>query len=114
MSDGDQILRAYATINSLRENVPNEYEVEERWVMEFNSAVAKVESALKTGLEEFKVPPDALYRSVGSSNYLTDEVHYREGLWCRREVLMHKIDSILMYFTGVQAGQDRRIGFQRT
>lgn len=112
MSTGDQILRAHATISSLRTNVPNSYEVEDTWVKNFNGALAKIEAALKIDLEEFKVPRDALYRSVATSNTITGEVQYRDGLWCRRETLLHKIDSVLGYFTGLQGGHDRQIGFR--
>ena len=113
MSNGDQILRAYATISSLRTNVPNDYEVEETWVREFNRAVQQIQGALGVELQEFRVPQDALYRSMATSNYLTGEVSYRDGLWCRREVLMHKIDSVLTYFTGLRHGEERQIGFRR-
>jgi hypothetical protein len=112
MSSGDQMLRSYAIISSLRTNLPNEYEVDEGWVRQFNNALGKIEASLGKDLQEFKVPEDALCRSVASSNYLTGQVHYREGLWCRREVLLHKIDSVLTYFTGLQGGQDRQIGFR--
>lgn len=95
MSSDDQILRAYATISSLRANVPQECEVEEHWVSEFNGALSKVETALGKDLADFKVPADGLYRSVASSNYVTGDVHHRPGRRCRREVLMHKIDSAL-------------------
>ena len=37
MNDDDQILRAYAAITSIRANVPERHEVEERWVNEFNA-----------------------------------------------------------------------------
>ncbi len=32
MNDDDQILRAYAAITSIRANVPERHEIEERWV----------------------------------------------------------------------------------
>ena len=32
MANGDQMLRAYALITSLRENLPADYEVDEKWV----------------------------------------------------------------------------------
>ena len=112
MSNGDQILRAHATITSLRTNVPNDYELEEVWVKEFNSALGQIEAALHIDLDEFKVARDSLYRSVATSNYLTGDVAYRDGFWCRRETLLHKIDAVLGYFTGIQSGQDRQIGFR--
>jgi hypothetical protein len=112
MNDGDQILRAYAAITSIRANVPGGHEVEERWVNEFNTAIKKLEKSLGIDLQEFKVPQDALKRSVASSNYLTSDVTYRDGLWCERAILIQKLDSVLAYFTGLQDRQDKKIGFR--
>lgn len=111
MSDDDQILRAYATITSIRANVPDRHEVEERWVKEFNVAIAKLEKSLGIDLEEFKVPQDALKRFVASCNSMTNDVTYLEGLWCERAILMQKLDSVLVYFTGLQDQEDNKIGF---
>lgn len=114
MNPGDDILRAHAIITSLRSNVPNDYEIEEAWVRKFNGALRKIESSLNIDLEDFKVADDELYRSVASSNYVTGDVRYRDGLWCRRETLLHRIDSVLGYFDGLQSGRDRHIGFTRS
>jgi len=112
MKNGDQILRGYAIINSLQKNVPEGYEVPEIWVREFHSAIDKIEKSLGIDLSDFRVQGSDLKRSVASSNYLTKQVSYREGLWCRREVLIHKIDSVLVYFTGLQSGKKKNIGFR--
>jgi hypothetical protein len=112
MHDGDQILRAYATITSIRDNVPERHEVEARWVIEFNAAIERLEKSLGIDLQEFKVPQDALKRYVASCNSLTSDVTYLEGLWCERAILMQKLDSVLVYFTGLQERQDKKIGFQ--
>ncbi|MGH7180427.1 MAG: hypothetical protein ACREJN_00440 [Nitrospiraceae bacterium] len=112
MRDDDQILRAYATITSIRANLPERHEVEERWVTKFNAAIAKLEKSLSINLQEFKVPQDALKRFVASCNSLTNDVTYLEGLWCERAILMQKLDSVLMYFTGLQDQEDTPIGFR--
>ena len=111
MNDGDQILRAYAAITSIRANVPERHEVEERWVIEFNTAIEKLEKSLGIDLQEFKVPQDALKRFVASCNSLTGDVTYLDGLWCERAILMQKLDSVLVYFTGLQDREDIKIGF---
>ena len=112
MHDDDQILRAYAAITSIRANVPERHEIEERWVKEFNTAIAKLEKSLDVDLQEFTVPQDALKRYVASCNSLTNDVTYLEGLWCERAILMQKLDSVLVYFTGLQDGEDNKIGFR--
>jgi hypothetical protein len=81
MSTGDQILRAHATIASLRTNLPNDYEVDEAWVRQFNEALGKIESALNITLDEFKIAASVLYQSIGSSNAVTGDINYRQGLW---------------------------------
>src|SRR4029078_3722794 len=110
MSDDDQILRAYATITSIWANVPTRDKLEERWVKEFNVAIAKLEKSLGIDLEEFKVPQDALKRFVASCNSMTNDVTYLEGLWCERAILMQKLDSVLVYFTGLQDQENNQIG----
>jgi hypothetical protein len=112
MNDDDQILRAYAAITSIRANVPERHEVEERWVNEFNVAIEKLEKSLGIDLQEFKVPQDALKRFVASCNSLTSDVTYLEGLWCERAILMQKLDSVLVYFTGLEDRDDKKIGFR--
>ena len=88
-------------------NVSEGYEVSERWVAEFLGAVEKVEKATGIDLADFKVLTGDLKRSVSSSNSFTGEVRYRQGLWCKRELLMHKIDSLLIYLKALQGGQGR-------
>ena len=43
MPNGDQLLRGYAVLSSLKANLPDQYEVEAAWVRQFNAAVEKVE-----------------------------------------------------------------------
>ncbi|MDA2933297.1 hypothetical protein MYX82_03030 [Acidobacteria bacterium AH-259-D05] len=112
MTDGDQILRAYAALTSLRANVPDQHEVQERWVREYNGALERLEGSLGIELQEFKVPGDALKKSIASINTRTGRTTYRSGLWCERSVLMHKLDSVLQYFTGLNNGKDKGIGFR--
>ena len=111
MNIDDQILRAYAAITSIRANVPERHEIEARWVNEFNAAIEKLEKSLNIDLQEFKVPHDALKRFVASCNSLTNDVTYLEGLWCERAILMQKLDSVLVYFTGLEDREDNKIGF---
>ncbi len=111
MSDDDQILRAYAAITSIRANVPERPQIEERWVNEFNAAIEKLEKSMDIDLQEFKVPQDALKRFIASCNSMTNDVTYLEGLWCERAILMQKLDSVLVYFTGLQDREDNTIGF---
>lgn len=112
MNINDEILRAYSIITSLKKNIPDNFEVNDRWVREYHVAVEKIEKAIENDLYDFKVQNDNIKKSIASGNYLTGEVHYRDGLWCERNILIQKIDAILTYFTGLQTSGERKIGFK--
>jgi len=112
MNTQDQILRGYSVLKALKGNIPKYFEVSERWVSEFHTAIEKLEKATGLDLAEFRFDPRDLGKSVASSSSLTGEVKYREGLWCKRDLLMQKLDAVLGYFTGLQTGQNRQIGFR--
>ena len=42
MANGDQLLRGYAVLSSLKANLPDQYEVEAEWVRRFNAAVERL------------------------------------------------------------------------
>lgn len=91
----DTLLRSLSVIKGIKNNLPTHANVEARWVDEYNSALLKIEKAEKITLDEYKIGNDDLKRSISSSNYLTGEVRYANGLFCSRNILMHKIDSLL-------------------
>jgi hypothetical protein len=110
MSKADQLLRASSRLKALRANLPDGFEVEDIWVKEFHSCLAVVERATGMVLEEFAVPSSLLKRSVSGGNYVSGEVYYRDGLWCERRILLHRIDAVLLYFEGLRARDDKAIG----
>jgi len=108
MTQGDHTLRAYATLVSLRDGVPDKSLVNEKWVHEYNAALQRLSSALSRDLSEFTVRPEELQRAESGYDPSTDSSTYREGLWCDRAVLMQRLHAVLTYFTGMQEG---KIGF---
>lgn len=108
---GDKLLRAHARLQGLKANLPDDYEVESTWVDEFHGCLDTIHEATSLDLNEFRVPRSAVTRSIAGRNTLTQEVHYRDGLWCERSVLLQRLDSVMFYFRGLQGDQDKRIGF---
>src|SRR3990170_3271638 len=102
MTNSDEILRSYSLLSAIKTNLPDTYEIEERWVKEYHDALAKIEIATARNLADFKLSSDDLRKSIASGNYLTGEVTYREGLYCERNRLLQKLDAILTYFTLLQ------------
>lgn len=97
MNQDDQILRAVGLLSGIKENMPKNQSVTQRWADEYHSALSKIEEALGIKLLEFKVEDSAIKRRVTSSNGLTGEVNYSKEYYCDSRVLMQKLDSLLKY-----------------
>ena len=107
----DQILRAYSLIVGIKDNIPETFQVSSRWVTEYHEAVNKLETTLDIDLIEFKLKDNDLQRRVTSSNYITSETNYSRDSYCEKNLLLQKISAILAYFTGLQQGKEKQIGF---
>src|SRR5262245_61998316 len=108
----DQVMRGYSALISLKQNLPDHDQLEKRWVDEFHQIITRLEKTMNTSLEEFKVPDDALERSVATpNNIMSGQVTYRPGLWCERSVLLHKLDGLLTYFSMMMSPEEKKIGF---
>lgn len=112
MTNNDQTLRAYALLSSLRENIPNERDIEEKWVVDYHNVINKLEDLYGIDLYDFKVPVDRLKQIIAWQNLTSGAKSYLEGLWCDREILMYKLDAVLSYFSGLSSGQESKIGFR--
>ena len=107
----DMILRAYSLILSIQKNIPDNYQVSDRWTKEYHSALDKVERYIGSKLEEFRITQSDIKKSIGSSNSITGEVRYRDGLWCERTILLQKVEAVLTYLQFLLKPEDRKIGF---
>lgn len=118
MADSDKISRAYSFLLSLKNNIPQKFEVEEKWAIDFNLAIEKLETSLGMDLKDFKIDHVEFKKSVSGYNPPDPfsegkgEMFYRPGLWIERSRLMLKVDSILTYFQILNAPEGTKIGFQ--
>ncbi len=112
MTDYDEIMRAFARINSIKENIPEKVKVSEDWVIEYHAALDQVEKEIGKSLSEFRVSKKSLKQSLASFNTITGTKSYREGLWCDRSILLQKVDAVLTCMQLLLKPEDRRIGFR--
>lgn len=112
MANDDELLRAFALISSLKENIPDDFEVSADWVIEYHNALDKVEKQIGKSLTEFRVQEKNLKRLLASGNYLTGEMTYTEGLWCERSILLQKVGAVLTYLQLLLKPPDKTIGFR--
>lgn len=103
MTSHDQVLRSRAILQALKANVPDDWDVEQKWVSEYHSAVKKASDALGVNLNEFMVPAGEV-RQVIAARSGNGTIHYRNGLWCQRAVLMQKLDALSAYLALLEPG----------
>jgi hypothetical protein len=92
----DKLLRAYARLSSLKENLPQNL-VPETFVTEYHEALKHVED-LGFDVDEFKVPAHLVEPTVTSFNYVSGEKHYSTTRYVDRDFLMTKLSAALSYF----------------
>lgn len=106
----DEILRGYSILSSLKSNIPDNYEIEKYWVDEYHFAIEKLEKSTNIDLSDFYVPDHRLHYPIDAAIDET-EIEYGKTLMCERSVLIQQLDAILIYFSGIQSGKDKTIGF---
>jgi len=115
MANEDEIMRAFALISSIKENITKDYQVSEDWVIEYHNALDKVEKALEISLDDFRVPQERLKRVEAAGGIVLPnkkEIRYREGLWFERSILLQKVDAVMNYLQFLLRPEDRKIGFR--
>ncbi|MDP9358904.1 MAG: hypothetical protein M3R02_27225 [Chloroflexota bacterium] len=113
MSDTtDELFRAYSTLTALHSRLPERY-IEERWAVEYNTALARVGNNIGRDLSEFAVPDDYFYREVSSYNQGTGETRYRgEGRMVKADLFRARFDAALNYLKLLMPEEAvRKIGF---
>jgi hypothetical protein len=111
----DEIAKAFALLSSLKQNIPNNYQVEQSWVHDFHNALQQIESATSTSLHEFRVSPQELARETIGGNYLTGEVDYSGRMVVERTRLMLKVDAVLEFFHYIKEKPAKgKLGFSRS
>ena len=110
----DNLKRAYASLTSLRNNLPTEYP---NSTIDLDTAeiYEKQLDALSTigiDIEEFRIPHSMLTTEMTSINYLTNEQAATGNINLKLSYLKTKLDSLLTYFELNTSSADKpTIGF---
>jgi hypothetical protein len=110
------LFEAYARLNSLKANLPDHYEVHEKWVAEFHAILDLPEAETGCRLAGFRIPQPEVRPRVVAVRMATmrraGQVTYSRENYCERPFLLLKTDGVLNYFSYQATPQERRIGFQ--
>lgn len=108
----DALLRAYATLSSLRKNIDQmtAYSVPETYVREFNTVLDKLEG-IDIDVADFRIPDSEVKPRVTSTSYRGKT--YSEEKYVERSLILIKLDAILGYFEIITSEKPRKIGFTK-
>ena len=108
----DTLARAYAMLQSLRQNVDKLTSVEEIYVNEYHAALDILEN---TGIDvtQFRIPPSEVQPRLTSWYYDGSETPgaYSKEKYVPKELLLTKLDAVLLYFDITHSEEPRKIGF---
>ncbi len=107
----DVLRRAYATLLSLKKNLPDHVYIHEKYVHEFHRILRSLEEQ-DFSLEEFRIPAAEVRKRLASINAMTGEETYSDDNSVERPIFMTKLDALLGYFSIVVDDRKPTIGFK--
>ena len=112
--DVNEVVKAYTLLSSLKQNLPQAFEVGKEWVDDFNSLLDTVEKWTGQSLQEYRVLEGELRRQVVARNPMMGTTSYGKHLVIRRSRLLLKVDAVLAYFQLKMGSPERNpIGFRK-
>ena len=110
------LAQALFLLKSLQKNIPNDYEVDRKWVDDFHSILDSVEKDTEADLSAFRIQPSELHRRVlGTAPIgpnMQRETKYG-GTVVERARLIQKVDAVLGYFEFSNSTPKQSIGFKK-
>ncbi len=110
-ASSDKVARAYARLVGLKESLPKQDLIPERFVEEYHEALQHL-SDLSIDIAEFKVRPEDLERIWEGSD--SRQSFYSKERYVSRALLLTKLTAVLTYFSlpDSSRGPERQIGFK--
>ena len=92
----DKLMRAYARLRALRENLPQQFRVDKVYVDQFHEAIQHLQDS-DIDVEEFQIRREHLVRTAIGKDRNTGELQYSTPR-IDRALLLAKIDAVIGYF----------------
>ena len=108
----DQLAQAYARLNSMKKNLPERFEADQKYIEEYHQILDLLERTSGSDLKAFRVPASEIQRETTGGNYITGEEYYSGRQVCERSYLSMKIDGVLGFFSIKTASKSKEFGFK--
>jgi len=109
----DELIRAYATLKSLRNNIAGMTDVKETYVNAFHTVLIRLQD-IGINTSEFWIPYSEINPRTASINTLTGVKQYTEERYVDKSFILTKLDAILGYFEIITAEKPKRIGLVKS
>lgn len=107
--DPVKVAQAYALLTSLRDNLPKDFTIEEKYVEQFHAVLETLERESSHKLDSFRVPASEVRHRLEGKNDLTGDRFYSDNPECERAFFVMKLDAVLNFFSIQEKG--KTIGF---
>lgn len=114
-NDQDTLTRAYAILRALRNNIAELTLVEEIYVREYHTALDTLEG-IGIDVTQFRIPSSEVQPRVTSISVVYSGIpspppKYSKEKYVPKQLMLTKLDAILVYFEITYSEKPRRIGF---
>lgn len=108
----DKLPQAHALLSSMKNNLPSNYEIDAKYVMQFHRIVDTLQ---ETGIDltNFRVPASDLHPETTGGNYLSGETYYSGRTVTLRSDLILKIDAVLSAISNTSPTENVENGWMR-
>jgi len=104
----DRLARAYAMLQALRNNITELASVREIYVREYHTALDMLES-IGIDINDFRIPNSEVKPRIRSISNRGPT--YSEEKYVPKQLLLAKLDAILIYFNITLSEKPKKIGF---
>ena len=108
----DELAQAYARPKSMKDNLPTTFEVDQKYVAEYDQILDGLQAASGSNLNNFRVPASEIHAETAGGNVITGEVYYSGRLVCETRYLKMKVDAVLGFFTIKASPKKKEVGFK--
>ncbi len=105
-----KLLVAYSTLIALKNNLPDSYHIEEKYVEQFHVALKQISEEFGEDIfdsHDFEIPEKDVVHRLASANSRTGEKRYTREKFCDRSLLMTKLDASLNYVQLISSAEDK-------
>ncbi len=95
MDDNGKISGLHQRLKDLRECIPGDPELKEKYIQEFHAILGEFNLVAHVDIQELRIPDSQIFRPVVTPSFLPGESVYSDYWQCDRRLFIEKLDTTL-------------------